>query len=228
MFKLKNTHKITYAEVEQSNPLRWRIMLRKKNTLTSQSGLIKCKDFFNDVVAWKQGKHQFKIYSFDNNITFNRAGLYFVLTGISNREMFLANLDVLNDKIKKNLNTKISYYTTARKSKVVIHIPNPLWENTYYISAVSMMIRLCNYNCIYKTWEDFFHKDAPMNTAEHSFNPEAQALVLTNGFTIPEVAKGCWYYARFGWTSQSDKPVQGVTIHNNGASDWAKALRELE
>jgi hypothetical protein len=228
MFKLKNTHKITYSEVGQPNPLRWRIMLRKKDTLHSQSGLIKCKDFFNDVVAWKQGKHRFKIYLFDNKITFNRAGLYFILTGISNREMFLANLDVLNEKIKENLNTKISYYTTARKSKVVIHIPNPLWENTYYISVVSMMIRLCNYNCVYKKWEDFFHADAPMNTAENAFNPKAKALVLTNGFTIPKVAKGCWYYARFGWTSKSDKPVHGTTVHNNGASDWAMALGELE
>ena len=67
-----------------------------------------------------------------------------------------------------------------------------------------------------------------MNTAESAFNLKAVDLVLKNGFTIPKVAEGCWYYARFGWNSKSNKPVHGTTVHNNGASDWAMALGELE
>ena len=65
MFKLTIKHKQTYGEIPQANPLRWRIMYREKKELVSQSALIKCKDFFNDVVAWKNAQAEIKIYGFD-------------------------------------------------------------------------------------------------------------------------------------------------------------------
>jgi hypothetical protein len=224
MFKIKNVNKNTYAEIAQANPLRWRIMHRNKDTLTSQSGLIKCKDFFNDVVAWKQGGHKFNIYRFNNAIKFNRYGVYFLLSEIANREQFFANLDVLNQKLQENLNTKISYYKARSTTQAIIHIPNPLWRNTYFISTVSMMIRLCNYNYSYKTWDDFFNEDAPLNTVETAFTKEAKKLVKETGFVVPEKAQNCWYFAPYGWNSKSDHEISATIIHNNGASNWAQAL----
>jgi len=50
----KHIHEL-YAEMPQPNPLSWRIMHKRGDTLVSQSCPIRCKDFFNDVVAWKQG-----------------------------------------------------------------------------------------------------------------------------------------------------------------------------
>jgi hypothetical protein len=228
MFKIEIKHKNTYAEIAQKNPLRWQIMKREKNTLTSQSGLIKCKDFFNDVVAWKNGNHAFNIYNFDNKIEFNRYGVYFLLTEIADRDMFFANLEVLNSRLQADLNTKISFYKTTNKDKVVIHIPNPLWKNTYYISVVSMMIRLCNYAYAYEGWDGFFKEDAPLNTVESSFNDQAKARVKEFGFALPDFAKDCWYFARFGYTSKSGKEIIPSAIHNNGASDWALALLETK
>ena len=224
MFKTKITHKNTYSEINQPNPLRWRIMHREKDTLTSQSGLIKCKDFFNDVVAYKNAEHKFSIYGFKNEIKFNRYGVYFLLIKIADRDKFFANLDVLNQRLQQDLDTKVSYYKAARgKDRAIIHIPNPLWKSTYYISLVTMLIRLCNYNYEYKEWEDFFKPDAPMNTVDGAFNDKAKALTKTHGFALPQ-AKDYWYYARYGFTSQSNKPLSSSVIHNNGCSDWAMAL----
>ena len=58
MFKLTLTHNNKYSEIPQPNPMRWRIMLRDKKELISQSGLIRCRDFFNDLVAARVANKQ--------------------------------------------------------------------------------------------------------------------------------------------------------------------------
>jgi hypothetical protein len=229
MFKLSITHKNTYSEVAQPNPLRWRIMYRDKNVLSSQSSLIKCKDFFNDLVAWKHGKRKFAIYGFKNDLKFNRYGIYFVLTKISNRDKFFANLDVLNQRLQQDLGTRVSYYKTLRgKDRAIIHIPNPLWQSTYHISLVSMLIRLCNYNYSYEKWEDFYNPDAPMNTADGAFNDKAKAFTKEHGFVLPEAYQKYWYFARYGFNSEKQPNASASVIHNNGCSDWAMAISEVK
>lgn len=229
MFELNITHKNTYSEIAQANPLRWRVMLRDKKVLHSQSGLIKCKDFFNDIVAWKHGGHQFNIYSFNNQVKFNRFGLYMLLTSITDKKQFLSNLDALNERLKKDLNTKISTYSLPKdENSLVIHIPNPVWQNTYYVSLATMMIRLCNYKFNYKTWEDFFAPDSPLNTVETAFNDQAKAYTKEKGFTLPEKYRGLWYNARMGWNSRDKAEIRAAIIHNNGCSDWATSMAEAK
>ena len=229
MFKFNTTHRNKYAEIDQANPLRWRVMFRDKKTLHSQSGLIKCKDFFNDVVAWKRTGVEFDIYGFNNKIKFNRAGLYFVLLHIYDREVFKHNLAVLNERIVQDLNTKISVYNDPRNStRVIIHIPNALWQTTYHISLVTMMIRLCNYKIKYDTWESFFAPESPLNTAEKAFTRDAKEFTQKHGFVLPENAQKYWYCAPYGWNSAANKPITATIIHNNGCSNWVEALKGME
>jgi len=229
MFKINITHKNTYAEIDQANPLRWRIMHRDKQTLTSQSGLMKCKDFFNDVVAWRKSNKKFGIYSFQNDIKFNRAGVYFILSHIYDKKMFLQNLSIVNERLKTDLNVKISTYSYPKDStRLIIHIPNALWESTYRISLVTMLIRVCNYNMVYTTWDEIFSKDAPMCTTEKAFNPETIKFTQENGFILPEKFQKYWYFARFGWNSEAAKPITPTVIHNNGCTDWCTAMKEAK
>lgn len=224
MFSFNITHNQTYGEVPQANPLRWRIMLREKRVLHSQSSLIKCKDFFNDVVAWKNAQKEFKIYSFDNKVKFNRAGLYLLLTGISSVRKFKKNIEVLNQRIQQDLGTKLSIYSVKRGS-VVLHIPNGLWTSTYRISLVTMLIRVCNYDVLFTDWDSFFAPESPLNTIEVAFKAEAKGLTQQQGFKEPKKAAGCWYFASHGYTSASDKDILPSVVHNNGAQSWAIALK---
>ena len=223
MFKLKITHKNTYSEVGQANPLRWRIMLRKGDTLHSQSGLLKCKDFFNDVVAYKRAKLKFKIYSFENDVKFNREGLYLHLTEIQNQDTFCDNMNVLNQTIFDDLQTIVGY-TKQADGSVVICIPHKLWNNTYYISLVTMMIRLCNYNTKYDTWESFFAKTAPIYTIETAFSLKAQAYVLEKGFRIPRKLRGMYFWAGKDYHSKNQPKPMANIVHNNGVSNWVQFL----
>lgn len=223
MFKLTIKHKQTYGEVPQANPLRWRIMYREKKELVSQSALIKCKDFFNDVVAWKNAQTEIKIYGFDNKIKFNRAGLYFCLTNIDSLRRFKKNIAVINQRLEQDLNTKLTIYSLGR-GKAVLHIPNELWKTTYRISTVTMLIRVSNYEYEFTDWESFFAPQSPLNTVETAFKEGAKKLVQHQGFLEPEKAKGCWYFSRNGHTSNGKNPFFPSIVHNNGAQDWANAL----
>ena len=225
MFKINvlKKHRGQYAEIDQPNPLRWRIMHRKKDVLTSQSCLIKCKDFFNDVVAWKKAKKAFVIYGFRNNIKFNREGLYLHLTEVGEMDVFVNNLYKVNQRIFDDLKVYLEY-TIMDDYSIVVMIPNQLWSNTYYISLVSMMIRLCNYNVKYDTWDSFFDDNAPINTVEEAFNDNAKAFTKKNGFKLLTKYRKLWYNSTDGWNSASGKELIGSIIHNNGVCDWVKSM----
>lgn len=223
MYKLKITHKNKYAEIDQANPLRWRIMHKRGDTLYSQSGLIKCKDFFNDVVAWKQAKQKFSIYQFSNQIKFNREGVYFHLTEIANVDRFIHNGHVLNVRLYQDLKTKIAYIKQDDNS-VIIVVPHKLWRNTYYISLATMMIRLCNYDKQYETWEDFFDKTAPLCTIETAFSKSTKEYTLKNGFKIPTKLRKLWFWAGNAYHAGNQAKPMGSVIHNNGVNNWVQFL----
>jgi hypothetical protein len=227
MFKLKITHTTSYSEMGQPNPLRWRIMHKRGDTFYSQSGLIRCKDFFNDVVAWKKVKKEFNVYRFYNKIKFNVGGVYLHLTNISNKTQFNHNLAIVNAQLEKDL--KVSLTTTPVSEGVVVLIPNKVWTSTYYISAVSLLIRGCNYNYLYKDWADFFSATAALRVVDGAAGGNTLDFLAKNGFKLPVKARKCWYLSGFGYNSL-EKPtnVTPSVIHNNGVNDWVKNLYTIE
>ena len=216
-------HKGQYAEIDQPNPLRWRIMYRSKDVLTSQSCLIKCKDFFNDVVAWRKAKKAFVIYSFKNNIKFNKGGVYLHLTEIENRDLFLKNLNIVDIRLEQDLGVSLTLWNDTPTSIVVL-IPQKVFNSTYYISLLSMLIRLCNYNTEYTTWDSIFDEEAPINTIEEAFNDGAKTFTQKNGFKLLPKYRKLWYNSTNGWNSASGKELIGSIIHNNGVCDWVKSM----
>lgn len=223
MFKLNITHDSSYGEVSQPNPLRWRIMHRQKDTLHSQSNLIKCKDFFNDIVAWKRAKHKFTIYGFTNDVKFNRDGLYFHLTNIANLEQFCNNLVHVQERLQKDLGVLMQLHPQEDKTMVIV-IPHKVWKNTFYISMLSMMIRCCNYNVSYTCWEDIFDEKAPINRAEHAFTPKAKAYAKQHGFLLPKEYRKFWYFCGDVHSNDGKKPMATV-VHNNGVCSWLSYIK---
>jgi hypothetical protein len=225
MFKLNITHTNTYAEVGQANPMRWMLMFNEEDgSLSSQSGLIACKDFFNDVVAWKKTQTAFKIYRFDNQVKFNEEGMYLLLSNIADTENFIANISAaINPTLWVDLGVEISAMKQEEDS-VVILIPHEVWETTYYISVVSMTIRLCNYNVSYTNWESFFEKDSPLNTIEHAFHTTTKEYVREHGFALPKAFQEYWYYSSHGWNSANGKALLSSVVHDSGANAWVAAI----
>ena len=218
---------VVYNEAGQRNPLRWRIMHREGSTLTSQAGIMKCKDYFNDLVALKKG-HKFNAYGFNNaTVQFNKWGLYLHLTEIAKPSQFCDNVDFgINARLKKDQNTTIRTWIHDEHS-VIIRIPTKLWESTYYISLVTMMLRVCNNNVEIQCWDDFFSESSPLITMEFSFNTPAKIISKKIAFKAPLPT---WYYSGPGHNGDTiaTTGVNGTLIHNSGVSTWCSSLTEQQ
>lgn len=224
MFKFSKN--VIYQEMSQANPLLWRILDKKGDVFTDQSGEIRCKDFFNDIVAWKHGGHKFSIYKFNNEITFNRGGLWFLLTNVYDTDQFVTNMLILNEKLTEQLKCRMKIVPVPEG--VLIQIPTPLWKSTYRISTITSLIRLCNYKKTFEKWEDFFGVDSPVHTTETNWNNKTRVFVQKNGFKLNSKYSKYWYFSTFGYTSAGDKPISPKIVHNNGMCDWVKAIEQHE
>jgi len=213
-----------YAEMPQPNPLSWRIMHKRGETLVSQSCPIRCKDFFNDVVAWKQAKHAFSIYSFDNRVKFNKDGLHVLLTNIADMGKFMYNFAVVAVKLDEDLGVDIQTYDVPEG--VVIIIPNKVLKSTYYTSLLTMAIRCCNYDVKYESWGDLFADGAPMNTVENAFDNDAKTFTKQHGFKLLPKYRKLWYNSTHGYNSASGHDLVASIIHNNGVVSWVKSMKE--
>lgn len=223
MFKVKLAENKAYNELPQVNPLRWKTMYLEGDTFKDQSGWLRCKDFFNDNVAFFQGKVVFSIYHYKNDIKKNKEGLYVLLANIKDRKQFCHNLEVLAGHcLAEHLEWVCPIYPldALPEDQILLLIPNCFWENTYRISLITMCIRLCNYGIQYECWEDFWKDEAPAKQVDGAFDEDAFAYVKTKGFILPDKVKQYWYYAGPDWNSQVRPNAKGEVVHDNGVCNW--------
>jgi len=210
----------TYMESPQPNPIRWQWMYRTKQTLTAQAGVMRCKDFFNDLVAKRHG-HDISVYGLTtNNLRFNRYGLYVLLHDVL-ADTIIANIETaINPQMKKDIGKTIKCFKQS-DTQVVIRLPLEVFDSTYRTSLTTMLIRLSNYDVKFDSFNDFYTAKSALNSVEHSMSPAAQKLTKQHGFTLP---KDEWYFSSGGFCGSSHKPISFSIIHNNGVTDWARSL----
>jgi hypothetical protein len=226
MFKIQFQDHTTYAEEGQVNPLRWKTLWKQPDgSFVDQSGWIKCKDFYNDTVAYFKEGSVFSIYGYKNAIQKNEEGVYFLLKFIKDQASFFANLGVVNKQLYSDLGCGMTANIIG-EDEVVILIPTELWESTYRISMITMVVRLCNYGVLYTTWDDIWAEKAPVNTVEHAFTQEAKANAKTLGFLVPDQFKDFWYFAGKEYNSKQKPTLTGSVIHNNGVSNWSLYMQQ--
>lgn len=228
MFKVKLSVATRYLEEGQVNPLRWKTMYREGDLFTDQSGWIKCKDFFNDTVAFFKEGSVFSIYSYKNDIKKNEEGVYVLLDNIKDKNQFLHNLEVIARQCvadKFDWVTPVFPVDALPKDQILLLIPNSFWESTYYISLITKVLRLANYGVRYETWEDFWKDDAPAVRLESGFDPETIQFVNTKGFKLPQKYKRYWYFAGKQYNSQKEPKLTGGVIHNNGVNNWVTFMQ---
>ena len=210
----------TYNETPQVNPIRWKILYKDGENLTDQSGWMKCKDFFNDLVAAKYGRFFF-VYGFDNQkIKWNEEGLYFLLKYISDKPRFFHNLTTINERLVKDLGDNIEMKAWDNdKDEVVILIPSIIFTNTYYFSLLAMLIRVSNYDVQMSSWDDFFNEMSPLVTKENAFNSQTMKITKAWGFVLPEKHLKHWWWYNEQYNSEAGETFQQPTsIHNNGCA----------
>lgn len=231
MLKITLTHYETYAENFQPNPIRWRLMYKYEDgSFVDQAAVMKCKDFFNDVVAKVTGNKCFSKYSFDNStIKSNKEGIYILLTGIqSPKTVFAKNIKALvNPRLKQDLGCEVSL--KHGNKCVMLLVPSKVWTSTYYISLLSLLIRGCNYNEIVPSWEQLFKllcekegRYANPSGCGYLEKEHCKALSET-GFKVAKAEK-YWFYQNEGChNEQFEEYSLSTIVHNNGVVAWYRS-----
>lgn len=215
-----------YNEMEQVNPIRWKTLFKEEDgSFSDQSGWIKCKDFYNDTVAFFKEGSVFSLYGYENNIKKNDEGVHFLLKYIKDTGSFIENLHVMNTQMMEDLGCCVlaSVYS---KDEVTCLIPTKLWDSTYHISMVTMCIRLCNYGVQYTCWQDFWDAKSPAVTLDKAFDGDALANAKTMGFKLPEMFKDYWFYAGPQYNSKVTPKQKGGIVHNNGVCQWSMWMKK--
>lgn len=220
MYKITPTLTATYAEINQKNPLLWEILYKEaEDSFVSQSGLIRCKDFFNELTRKYCTGEDSSIYRFETKtIKLNSEGVYFRLHKICNQEKFNKNLDKVI-----NSNTEVPITNEVLDDKTsLLFIPVHYFSSTYLTSLVSYLIRICNVNRLLTSMDT-----AVTNTDDEALTDQGKALALKWKFNIPEKYREFWYYVGDKYNSKTHKtPDAAVIVHNNGVLSWSIHVKE--
>ena len=216
----------SYSEISQPNPMRWEILWKDEvGKFHPQSGKIKCKDFFNDLVSKIMGDHTFMIYGFNSATTkINDEGVWFRLSNIDNPEQFMDNAEkAINVKLMEQTdnNVRLSLFKLPRK-KVLVFIPKYLFTKTYLTSLVTYMLRLCNYGVPITSFEEALSDDNVAYKTDNAIKGNGRQLALKWAFKVPERYAEFWYFSGPSYNStKQPKPEYNGVIHNNGVMSWA-------
>lgn len=228
-FKFGKTLVRTYSEIGQPNPMRWEILWKDDNgTYHPQTGKIRCKDFFNDVVSKIMGDHTFLIYGFDSStIKVNDEGVWFRLSNIADPDQFMDNAEkAINVKLMEQTdnNVRLSLFKLPRK-KVLVFIPKYVFTSTYLTSLVTYVLRLCNYGEALPSFEYALSDDSVAYNTDNAIKYKGRALALKWAYKVPEEFSKYWYYSSDVYNSKTEpKPMYAGVIHNNGVMSWAQNI----
>jgi hypothetical protein len=163
-------------------------------------------------VAFFKAGSVFSIYGYQNDIKKNDEGVYFLLKFVKDKPTFFHNLEVVNTQLFDDLDCIITSEDHT-DDEVVICIPLELWESTYRISMITMVVRLCNYGVKYVDWADMWNTHAPAHQIEHAFTTEAKQNAASLGFKVPKGFEKYWYYS--GPECNSEKRPQSNRWHHS-------------
>lgn len=219
MFKFGEPLVIQYSEANQPNPLRWEMLYKEDDTLIPQAAIMKCKDYFNDVVSKYNDGPQFRVYGFDvSTVKLNDDGQWIRVSNL--KPNFFDNIkNIINPFLEKEGLPPIQYWSLPA-NRGVLFIPREFYNTTYRISLLTQMIRLGNYGELFSSYDHMFSPESPFCTTEHR-TPWAPK-VLSWKFSPPSLFNGFWWYAGEKYNSKTiakDNNFMG-SIHDNGFISW--------
>ena len=215
-----------YSEIGQPNPLRWEILYQdEKGVFQPQTGKMKCKDFFNDLVSKIMANHDVYIYGFNTaTCQVNETGVWFRLSNVEDQKQFINNANnVINPLLSEQQCTTISLYRLPR-NKVLVFIPKIVFTSTYYVSLITYLLRLCNYGQELKSFHDALNHN--VTSIDNALNANALSLARQWEFKVPEKFSKYWYYAGDHYNNVTiSTPISASVVHNNGVCQWAYYTR---
>lgn len=205
-----------FIEESQPNPIMWSILSGNRETgYNAETGWIRCKDFFNDYVVAYNGGPKFCIYGFNTElVTFPAKGenAFFLVKNCT--EHFSENVSEFNTWLEKQGQPAV-YMEEYKNGQYVLEIPAFFLKNTYNISLVTLIIRLCNDIKKFGSFEEIIKYKEFASKDQIKWN---YAVNKNNFFNIPDkFIEYTWYLTK---DVNSKAVLSGYSlssyVHNNG------------
>lgn len=216
-----NNNHIALGEVGQTNPLRWVILHKEpdgpgsETVYQEETPEFKCKDFFNEVLAKYHG-HKLSIYGFNaGELSLNEEGVYVLLKNIHDMEVFTKNIGLVSTYAEKFGGTKLSLEPIDDTNAVML-LPRWYFQNTFYISLLTYLIRISN---VTQEIKDETFMEHPSKAIDNPFSAVYREAVA-HGFSKMPV--DTFFYVGEG--DYYTKPSSGY-VHNCGVNGWIGALK---
>ena len=207
-----------YTENDQRNPIKWMLMRRDGGTYTNTTDWFKCKDYFNDFVAYKHLGLVFEQYGMRSQwANFYEGGLYVLVKNTTPH--FAGNVArVCKPFFDKWGDVEV---TPLDDGMCMLYFSDGCLKNTYRISVLTLFIRNCNVCSYIKDYDAAFTKELAVNG---SWTEEIYNMFKKGMWDIPLQYEDdhVWYINE---DSNSDKyrPGDNYLIHNCGAIKWLAA-----
>jgi hypothetical protein len=216
MFKIEAFPQMVLTESGQYNPIRWAIVKRDGDTLTPTTAWFKCKDYFNDVVAAKNDTF-FTQYGFDNHEVVEKGskGLWVLVKYIYDLPSFAKRVAAITNKDHPVSIEKVDGDT------LLLFIPEFYLVNTYRISLLTYLIRLCNQEVGETTTFTSVEQVLVSQVAllSQGLSEQGRQFALKHGWNAREGDKYWWRYG--SWTSDKKFTIDYKSyIHNCGVNAW--------
>lgn len=209
-----------FNEALQVNFLRWTLLYKEEDgSFEDQTGIFKCKDYFNDFVAKYHG-YEVAPYGMDTKkIKLNEEGFYVLLTGMTHHEELKHNLRLLsNEAIKQGFPALVF---DGIEEGVLLFIPREYMESTYTISFLMGLIRLSHANRYFNSLAEI----VSYNQVDRPFKQYTDKA-LEQGFKPPLDE---WFYPGKDCLEKITKEncyrgLYDQTIHNTGVYFWLNLI----
>jgi len=212
-----------YIENGQPNPIQWYILKETEDGFINQTDAFKCKDFLNDVVYYLNTKQSFSIYEFDTSILKDislEKPLPLYLTNLCPK--FIDNINkVVNPWFKENGWPQLDVHKVEETTAILFLDPFYL-KNTYNVSLVTLIVRLCNYQP--------FNSFKELKAYKYPYQDQAlwdTALDNNIYFNLPDKVKEYIWYQGDGYNNKKMVHTDYRTtsyVHNCGFVAWSNCL----
>lgn len=211
-----------YIQNPQDNPIEWQVVAPRKGAWQAETGRFKCREFFNDFVA-KKYKRKYTVYNMNNSpVRHRKDGVAVALFNIVDMEVFLANVEVIDDRLFADTGVRLSLVLDQEAlATLIIGFPPKCWDNTYIISMLTLALRECNCETEVSSWEDIF-TDSYFKDQGWLWSSHIRARAAHWGFRLPENVKQYWWYLGTGENNENCPRPSGHKLHMAGVNNWLR------
>lgn len=215
----------SYAEIGQTNPLRWQnLRLLDDGSYEAVSHKWKCKDFMNEVVTSYHTGRVFSIYGFTvkHSEFFAKDTEELPILLHNCLPGFTHNLMCVNEMLVEDGMPEVIFMPLG-DGKYFISIPSYYMCNTLFMSQITLFIRLCNTEEKYKTLQEMCNDKLNRQDQE---NLNAALKKPMKDFPA-KLWDYIWYYSDDNNLKNDEsaktKPIQTSLMHNCGVVNWGWA-----